>query len=135
MLVILAVSNNAGSGESVQMRRRVRAYAACITQRTDVGSIGDSPHNLAGYISMCVCLTHLCRMYFPILINLTSPCSVLRLLSGIFHYYSNFKRNSGELDQTPRSAASDLVLHCWPMSHKKDARLIYGLRRLFGNCY
>ena len=25
----------------------------------------------------------------------------------------------------PRSAASDLGLHCFPMSHKKDARLIW----------
>ena len=25
----------------------------------------------------------------------------------------------------PHSAASDLGLHCWPMSHKKDARLIW----------
>ena len=32
--------------------------------------------------------------------------------------------NSGEPDQTPQNAASDLVLHCLPMSHKKDARLI-----------
>ena len=31
--------------------------------------------------------------------------------------------NSGEPDQTPRFAASDLVLHCLPLSHKKDARL------------
>ena len=31
--------------------------------------------------------------------------------------------NSEETDQTPRSAASGLVLHCLPMSHKKDARL------------
>ena len=29
--------------------------------------------------------------------------------------------NSGEPDQTPRFAASDLVLHCLPMSDKKDA--------------
>ena len=27
-------------------------------------------------------------------------------------------------DQTPRFAPSDLVLHCLPMCHKKDARLI-----------
>ena len=27
----------------------------------------------------------------------------------------------------PRSAASDLGLHCFHMSHKKDARLVYGL--------
>ena len=31
---------------------------------------------------------------------------------------------SGESDQTPRFAKSGLVLHCLPMSHKKDARLI-----------
>ena len=32
--------------------------------------------------------------------------------------------NSGEPDQTPHFAASDLVLHCLPMSHKMDVRLI-----------
>ena len=31
--------------------------------------------------------------------------------------------NSGDPDQTPHSAASDLDLHCLPMSHKKDAGL------------
>ena len=31
----------------------------------------------------------------------------------------------GRSVQTLRSAASDLVLHCLPMSHKKDARLIW----------
>ena len=33
--------------------------------------------------------------------------------------------NSREPDQTPRFAASDLVLHCLAMFHKKDARLIW----------
>ena len=33
--------------------------------------------------------------------------------------------NSGEPDQTPRFAASDMVLHCLLMSHKKDARLMW----------
>ena len=33
--------------------------------------------------------------------------------------------NSGKPDQKPRFAASDLVLHCLPMSHKKDTRLIW----------
>ena len=33
--------------------------------------------------------------------------------------------NSGEPDQMPHSAASDLVLHCLLMSHKKDAMLIW----------
>ena len=36
--------------------------------------------------------------------------------------------NSGDSDQTPHFAASDLGLHCLPMSHKKDASLgLYGL--------
>ena len=33
--------------------------------------------------------------------------------------------NSEDPDQTPRSAASDLGLHCLPMSQKWDARLIW----------
>ena len=33
--------------------------------------------------------------------------------------------NSEDPDQTPRSAASDLGLHCLPMSPKWDARLIW----------
>ena len=39
--------------------------------------------------------------------------------------------NSGDPDQMPRYAASDLGLQCVPMSHKKDARLIWviSLRR------
>ena len=96
-LALLAFSSNAGSGESVQMHRSTRAYVACIMQTMDV-------------------VTHLSRMYLPILINLTCPCPVSGLLGGNFHCYSNFKRNSGEPDQTPRSVASDLVLHYWPMS-------------------
>ena len=63
-------------------------------------------------------LTLLCRMDFPILINWTSPFPFLGLLGGIFHFYSNFKRNFC-------LAASDLVLHCLPMSHKKDTRPIW----------
>ena len=33
--------------------------------------------------------------------------------------------NSENPDQTPRIAASDLGLHCLPLSNKKDARLIW----------
>ena len=32
---------------------------------------------------------------------------------------------SGDPDQMPYSVASDLGLHCLPMSHKKDARHIW----------
>ena len=52
------------------------------------------------------------------------------MLGAIFHFHPNFdrifcKQKSEDPDQTPRSAASDLGLHCLPMSHKKDARLIW----------
>ena len=33
--------------------------------------------------------------------------------------------NSGDPDQTPRSVASDLGLHCLPRFQKKDAMLIW----------
>ena len=40
------------------------------------------------------------------------------------HFIQNLlQANSGEPDQTPRSAASNLVLHCLSMSLKKDAWL------------
>ena len=39
--------------------------------------------------------------------------------------------NSGDPDQTPQSAASDLGLHYLPMSHKKDARHILVKMQLF----
>ena len=37
-------------------------------------------------------LTHLCRMEFPILMNWIIPFPFW-VVGGIFHYYSNFKRN------------------------------------------
>ena len=43
--------------------------------------------------------------------------------------------NSGEPDQTPRFAASDMVLHCLPMSHKKDARFIWVKSKLINALY
>ena len=46
-----------------------------------------------------------------------------------FIFFPNFDRifckKTGDPDQTPRTVASDLGLHCSPMSHKKDARLIW----------
>ena len=36
-----------------------------------------------------------------------------------------FLANSGDSDQTLRSVVFDFGLHCLPMSHKKDARLIW----------
>ena len=44
--------------------------------------------------------------------------------SSLFKFqYNILQANSGDPDQTPRSVASDLGLHCLNMSHKKDARL------------
>ena len=46
--------------------------------------------------------------------------------SFLFKSQKKFRfANSGEPDQTPQFAASDLVLHCLPMSHKKEAMLIW----------
>ena len=64
-------------------------------------------------------------MEFPILINWTSPFSFEGLLGGIFHFCNNLQASSGDPDQTQRCAASGLGLHYLPISHKKDARLIW----------
>ena len=47
-----------------------------------------------------------------------------------FFFLSKFRyifllANSEDPGQTPRSVASDLGFHCLPMSHQKDARLIW----------
>ena len=39
--------------------------------------------------------------------------------------------SSGDPDQTPSSVASDLGLDCTPMSHKKDAMIIWVYNNLF----
>ena len=53
----------------------------------------------------------------------------LRVSVYFFHFCSMFLKflqaKSKDLDQTPHNAASDLGLHCLPMSHKRDARLIW----------
>ena len=64
-------------------------------------------------------LTHLSQMYFLILISWTGSFLILGLLSGIFHFYSRFKRHLCK--QTVKTL---IVLHCLPMSHKKDDMLI-----------
>ena len=75
-------------------------------------------------------LTHI-RLEDPsILINWTSPFPILGVSGVLFHFYSILNRyfclaNSEDPDQTPRSAASDLGLHCLPRSPKRDARLIW----------
>ena len=65
--------------------------------------------------------------------QLDESISNLGLLGGIFHFYSYYKRNlfanSGEPDQTPHFAASDLVLHGLPISNKRMLGL-YGLKLL-----
>ena len=39
-----------------------------------------------------------------------------------FNFIQILEANSEKTDQTPRSAVSGLVLHCLPMSLKKDSR-------------
>ena len=65
-----------------------------------------------------------------ILIDRTSSFPLLGVSGELFHSYfillHKFKlANSVDPDQTPRSAASDLGLHCLPRSQERDARLIW----------
>ena len=85
-------------------------------------------------------------MYFPILTNWISPFTILGCLVVFFIFNSNLKRHfckqtvdtfleflvgGGSIYVNHRLAlsvifaASDLVLHCLLMSHKKDARRIW----------
>ena len=71
-------------------------------------------------------LTHMWRMDFPILITLMSPLSFLGASGGIFQLSMKIKyANRIVPDERPRFAASHLGLFCLPLSHKKDARLIW----------
>ena len=65
-----------------------------------------------------------------ILINWTSPFPNLRVSGVLFFFLFYFKQmfllaNSQDPDQTLCSAASDLGLHCLPMSRKRNTRLIW----------
>ena len=77
-------------------------------------------------------------MEFPTSVYWTSLFPFEGLFGGIFHFYSFLKKflsaNSGEPDQTPCFAASDLVLHCLLMFHKKKAWLIWINYCDLGNC-
>ena len=63
-------------------------------------------------------LIRICLVELSILINWTSQFPVLRVSGVLFHFYYISKlANSEDPDRTPRSAASDLGLHCClPMS-------------------
>ena len=68
---------------------------------------------------------------FPTAFNWTSPFS---LLCGIFHFDSNFNMAFCKYTEEiliRRCAASGLVLHCLHIFHKKDARLLCGLKSFF----
>ena len=75
-------------------------------------------------------------MEFPTVMNWTSPFPILGLLGGIFHFYSNLIEHSVSKQWRTWSDAAFCGVwsrfHCLPMSHKRDARLIwYILSRLF----
>ena len=71
--------------------------------------------------------THLCLMEFPALINWMNQFQVQEMLGSTFQFQSSFK--CAFCEQTVQnqirhgSAMSDLVLHCFPVSHKKDTGL------------
>ena len=57
----------------------------------------------------------------PTLISRRNPSPILGVMGGIFHFYLNFNRTYCK--QTV--AVFDLGLLDLPMSHKKDARIIW----------
>ena len=75
-----------------------------------------------------VCLTHLCRVDTSTWTLWTGSISSRRgvwlffVLFPCFIEIPVFNANSEGPDQTPRSAASDLDLHCLPMSLLRDAQ-------------
>ena len=77
--------------------------------------------------SIAYTLTHLSRMDSPTFISRTSPFPILEVLGGICNFfpYLNRKANNEDPDQTSRYVGSDLNPHCLPVSHKKNARLIW----------
>ena len=68
-------------------------------------------------------------MYFPLTINGWVHFQFQGCWVVFFIFIQILKKlllaNSGETYQTPPFVASDLVLHCLPMSHKYNARLIW----------
>ena len=72
-------------------------------------------------------LTPLSRMEFPTH-QVDQSISILRV-DGCF--FSNFNITGCDPDQMPLYGVSDLGLHCLPMYHKKDARLIWVNRTKF----
>ena len=62
--------------------------------------------------------------------QLDESISNFRVVGWYFSFLFKFQKkllltNSGKPDQTPNFATSDLVLQCLPMSHKKDAWLVW----------
>ena len=67
--------------------------------------------------------------FIPIFINWTNPFRLLRLLGSYLQRFNQiltvslyFNANRAESDQTPRSTASDQLLHCLLVSYKTDDR-------------
>ena len=85
-------------------------------------------------VSYTSCLTLICPVDLSILINWKSPFPNLGV-SGVSFHFSSFSNrflltNSEDLYQTLHSAASDLGLHCLPVSQKT---LEFKLRNNLGN--
>ena len=67
-------------------------------------------------------LTHLCRVDYSTAVFGQVHFQLKKVSDLLEYYIPVFNVNSLNHDQTPRSAASDLGLHCLPMSSFWDAR-------------
>ena len=91
-------------------------------------------------------LTRLCRVDSSTITLWTGPFPVEGWSGNLYYYHVLWKRfisnESVDPDQTPHSAASDLVLHCLPMSlyaasnlglHCLPMSLLWNSRHKWGN--
>ena len=62
---------------------------------------------------------------FPLLLFRPAHFHFKGLLGSLSHFHSNSNRTFCKLTVQPRFAATDLGLHCLPMSYKKNAWLIW----------
>ena len=74
-------------------------------------------------LASAFCVTHICLVDASIS-NFRGVWCTFSIFILYFEYIF-LLANSEDLDQTPRSVASDLGLHCLPVSQKWDAMLIW----------
>ena len=104
---------------------------------TNTVDLDEMPHNAAFHLDLHCKITHLGVSCIQLVkgnllshpYHLNKSISNFRVVEWYFSFLFKFKKNIllanyGDPHQMLQFAASDLYLHCLPMSHKQDAMLI-----------